>query len=267
MSAAPLYGIEGVSVSQFPLTMNLVYPGNGVLLGKSKKIWIGLHIVREDGWHTYWKHPGDVGIVPSIKWELPAGYSTGKIIFQPPQRVSMFDIRANGHTGETLFLIPFSIPPLTSVKELEIKGVCSWMACSYTCMPASTPLSLKLPVVSKFVPDFYWAAQFKKFWATQPKEIPKAWDFDARLIGKFLKLKFPIFLSAKDRKLDFFAENRVVLSNQSPIVRKKEDRLVWMLKKSPWGPPLPNEINGLLSVEEGGGKNFYRLRIPVSSNK
>ena len=265
IGAASLDGKEGVSVSQFPLTLNLVYPGNGILSGESKEIWIGLRIVREDGWHTYWEHPGDVGIPPSIEWELPAGYSAGKIVFPPPHRVSMFNIRANGHTGETLFLIPLSIPPLTSGQELEIKGLCSWIACSHTCMPAHTQLSLKLPVVSKFEPDPHWTTQFKSFWSTQPKEIPKDWKFDARLIGKFLKLQFPPFLSAKNGELDFFAEDRVVLSDQSPLVRKKNDRLEWMLKKSPWGPPLPKEINGLLSVEEGGGKNFFRLKIPVSS--
>ena len=267
IGAASLDGKEGVSVSQFPLTLNLVYPGNGILAGESKEIWIGLRIVREDGWHTYWEHPGDVGIPPSIEWELPAGYSAGKIVFPPPHRVSMFDISANGHTGETLFLIPLSIPPLNSGQELEIKGLCSWMACSHTCMPAHTQLSLKLPVVSKFEPDPHWTTQFKSFWSTQPKEIPKDWKFDARLIGKFLKIQFPPFLSAKNGELDFFAEDRVVLSDQSPLVRKKNDRLEWMLKKSPWGPPLPKEINGLLSVEEGGGKNFFRLKIPVSSNE
>ena len=267
IGAASLDGKEGVSVSQFPLNLNLVYPGNGILAGESKEIWIGLRIVREDGWHTYWEHPGDVGIPPSIEWELPAGYSAGKIVFPPPHRVSMFDISANGHTGETLFLIPLSIPPLNSGQELEIKGLCSWMACSHTCMPAHTQLSLKLPTVSKFEPDPYWTTQFKSFWSTQPKEIPKDWKFDARLIGKFLKIQFPPFLSAKNGELDFFAEDRVVLSDQSPLVRKKNDRLEWMLKKSPWGPPLPKEINGLLSVEEGGGKNFFRLKIPVSSNE
>ena len=267
ISAASLDGKEGVSISQFPLTLNLVYPGNGILPGESKEIWIGLRIVREDGWHTYWEHPGDVGIAPSIEWELPAGFSAGKIVFPPPHRVSMFDIRANGHTGETLFLIPLSIPPLTSGQELEIKGLCSWMACSNTCMPAHTQLSLKLPVVSKFEQDPYWATQFQNFWATQPKEVPKDWNFDARLIGKFLKLQFPTFLSAEKGELDFFAENRVILSNQSPTVRKKDDRMEWILEKSPWGPQVPKKISGILSLKEGATKSFYRLNIPVSSNE
>ena len=110
------------------------------------------------------------------------------------------------------------------------------------------------------------ATQFQNFWATQPKEIPKDWNFDARLIGKFLKLQFPKFLSAKNAELDFFAENRVILSNQSPTVRKKDNRIEWILEKSPWGPQVPQEISGLLTLKEGAGKSFYRLNIPVYSN-
>ena len=68
-------------------------------------------------------------------------------------------------------------------------------------------------------------------------------------------------------EFDFFAENRVVLSNQSPTVRKKDERIEWILKKSPRGPQMPKKISGILSLKEGAEKSFYRLNIPVSSNE
>ena len=74
-------------------------------------------------------------------------------------------------------------------------------------------------------------------------------------------------MSAKNWELDFFAENRVVLSNQSPTVRKKDDRIEWILEKSPWGPQVPQKISGILSLKEGARKSFYRLNIPVYSNE
>ncbi|MDA7792033.1 hypothetical protein N8988_08250, partial [Opitutales bacterium] len=82
-----------------------------------------------------------------------------------------------------------------------------------------------------------------------------------------LKLQFPTFLSDKNGELDFFAENRVILSNQSPTVRKKDERIEWILKKSPWGPQMPKKISGILSLKEGTEKSFYQLNIPVSSNE
>ncbi len=56
-----LWGLEGSVINHGPVTMRLVYPGNGVEVGQKEKFWIGWEIILEQGWHTYWKHPGDVG--------------------------------------------------------------------------------------------------------------------------------------------------------------------------------------------------------------
>ena len=74
--------------------MKLVYPANGLGLGTQQKVWVGWHIERDHGWHTYWKHPGDVGIPPQVEWDLPAGCEAGEIVFPPPKRVSMAGISA-----------------------------------------------------------------------------------------------------------------------------------------------------------------------------
>ena len=49
--------------------MALVLPASGV--APNSTTWIGWWIQREEGWHTYWKHPGNVGITPHLEWTLP----------------------------------------------------------------------------------------------------------------------------------------------------------------------------------------------------
>ena len=56
-----------------PLQMSLVLEQNGMKAGND--FWIGWQIVRNPGWHTYWEHPGDVGVPPKLEWDLPEGFS------------------------------------------------------------------------------------------------------------------------------------------------------------------------------------------------
>ena len=245
-----------------PLTMSLVYPGNGLPIDGEKRFWIGWQIEREKGWHTYWKHPGDVGVSPSVKWNLSNSCEAGEIVFPPPHRVSMTGIRAYGHYGETLFLIPFTLSG-TPEKEITIRGDFSWLACSRTCMPATAKLSLTIPMVDKLIKDKPLAERFRTFWDKQPRDPPAAWDFQAHALGKFIHLQFPRALSGHARPMDFFAEDRVVLSDQTPQVREQEGRLQWLLKKSPWDQSPPDQLAGLLAVGEGEDLVHYRIKMPV----
>ncbi len=264
LSAPILWGLEGPCITEGPLSMKLVYPANGLVLGTENKLWIGWHIEREKGWHTYWKHPGDVGIPPQVEWDLPDGCEAGEMVFPPPKRVSMAGISAHGHHGETIFLIPLTLSSISeNQKEIQIKGRFSWMACSRVCLPASTSLSLSLPLVTKSLPDVRLAEKFKNFWQKQPQDLPESWDFQAHAIGKFINLRFPSSLSRTSLHMDFFGEDRVVLSNQVPQVREVDDRLQWLLQQSPWKKSPANSLAGLIAIGEGLDLSYYRLKIPV----
>ena len=54
-----------------PLEMGLVTESLGV--AHEKSFWLAWRIRRDNGWHTYWKFPGDVGVPPTVLWDLPAG--------------------------------------------------------------------------------------------------------------------------------------------------------------------------------------------------
>ena len=34
-------------------------------------VYAGLHLKMPEGWHTYWKNPGDSGEATKVKWTLP----------------------------------------------------------------------------------------------------------------------------------------------------------------------------------------------------
>ena len=99
--------------------------------------------------------------------------------------------------------------------EIHLTGRFSWMACSRICMPSTTKLSLTIPVVREPLADLYLAEKFKRFWQKQPQDLPDSWEFQAFSMGKFINLRFPRSLSKNTNRMEFFGEDRTVLSNQT----------------------------------------------------
>jgi DsbC/DsbD-like thiol-disulfide interchange protein len=46
--------------------------------------WLAVHIQLDDGWHTYWRNPGDSGASPLINWQLPPGIEPEPAVWPYP---------------------------------------------------------------------------------------------------------------------------------------------------------------------------------------
>ena len=65
---------------------------------------VALHIRHEEGFHTYWKAPGIVGLPTMIEWKLPPGFSAGPIEWPSPELVDMASHPAHGYHRDVLLL-------------------------------------------------------------------------------------------------------------------------------------------------------------------
>jgi len=72
---------------------------------------VALRLDPEDGWHTYWRNPGDSGMATVIDWQLPPGFASGPISWPQPQRFSEGSMTAYGYAGEVLLLAEITPPP------------------------------------------------------------------------------------------------------------------------------------------------------------
>ncbi|MFI4980889.1 MAG: protein-disulfide reductase DsbD domain-containing protein, partial [Nevskiales bacterium] len=59
--------------------------------------WVALRIAPEDGWHVYWRNPGDSGLATTLTWNLPAGVSAGDMQWPYPHRSALGDIVNYGY--------------------------------------------------------------------------------------------------------------------------------------------------------------------------
>ncbi|MCB1832032.1 MAG: hypothetical protein KDH19_01080, partial [Geminicoccaceae bacterium] len=68
--AGPFAGTEHVS-AVLSADLGAAVPGEGFRLGLAQTI--------DEGWHTYWRNPGDSGAATQLTWTLPEGVEAGPV--------------------------------------------------------------------------------------------------------------------------------------------------------------------------------------------
>lgn len=116
-------------------------------INSGKAFWALLHIKLKEGWHTYWKNPGDSGTSPILQWTLPKGFTAGEIAYQAPERLPTGPLMDYGYNNDAYYLIPLQAPGAlqphaTSIIMLKAQ----WLVCKDVCVPEKAEFSLVLPV-------------------------------------------------------------------------------------------------------------------------
>jgi thiol:disulfide interchange protein DsbD len=108
--------------------------------------WAVLEMDLEDGWHVYWRNPGDSGFPVAIVWDLPDGFSAEAHLWPLPERIREADMVTYGYERNVTFLTRI-IPaqPLLPGEPVAINAAVNFLACKLICVPGSVNLSLTFP--------------------------------------------------------------------------------------------------------------------------
>lgn len=114
--------------------------------GKSFRIAVRLEL--KDGWHVYWKNPGDAGIPLKIEWKVPEGFKVGPLQWPFPEKFTVADQIGFGYENEVILLS--LITPPSDLKEsslINLQANVQGLVCSATtCQPENNATSLDLRV-------------------------------------------------------------------------------------------------------------------------
>ncbi len=229
-----------------PLEVRLISETKSIVAGKT--LQLGLHLKHPPGAHSYWKHPGIVGIATKIEWELPPGFSAGESQWPVPHIVKMASYEAQGYEGETLILIPITIPEKLTAQAVTLTAKVSWMCCGRTCQPAlDMPFSLTLPVAAVAEPEPATRDLFEKFRAMVPKRDRILKALVKREQEKIILTIMPPAAISTAAGIHFFTSDGQVDSNQKQQVEMLVDGTLRMtLMQSATGPKNSVTLPGVL---------------------
>nr|MBA3642001.1 thiol:disulfide interchange protein [Acidobacteriota bacterium] len=133
----PQPGKNAIAASLIPESA-VVVPGETVTLG--------LMMRPSQGWHGYWKNPGDSGIETQIAWELPAGLTAGPIQYPVPERLIISGLMNYVYEGDYAQLIDVSVPAgLAPGTRLPIRARVDYLACTdEICVPETADVAVDL---------------------------------------------------------------------------------------------------------------------------
>lgn len=106
--------------------------------------YLAISLTNKEGWHTYWKNPGDAGI--PIKFEFLSDstpYALTPLEWPAPKRfIEPGDILAYGYSGKNVFFYKLTQNNISELdgKKLTIKG--DWLVCENICIPGKDELSI-----------------------------------------------------------------------------------------------------------------------------
>ena len=272
-----LLGLLLASPASFALSGNVVATDNvrarlvsePAAIAPGQSFWVALELNIRDGWHTYWRNPGDSGQATTLKWQLPPGFTAGDIVWTAPHRFEIPPLVNYGYAKQALHLVKITAPQdLKAGSQVQLSAKAGWLVCSDVCIPEDADLQLKLPVSGAAgAADPADAALF----TSARSELPSA-QFaattagirDGRLLitlGKEWGATLP-----QIKSLAFFPYDEGGIEYAAPQTLTRDKDAVQLSMKLGDQPPKTGTIRGVLMVTEqsGGGSNTVPMEIAAS---
>jgi len=228
---------------------------------------VGLRLVHQPHWHTYWLQPG-TGYPTSLDWQLPPGWTAGPIRWPAPHRVydTAKNLAGNGYEGVVTLPVTLAPPagydPATPV---TLRAKADWLMCKDVCVPGSAELTLELPAPASGPArnDLIRALQ------NLPQPPPREWEITATPLagGKTIRLSVltPRASPTLASEAWFFAGDAGIAYDQpQPRIAAGllTENLVLDLTVADYANPKPTRLTGVLTFADGSA---YTLETPFAS--
>lgn len=101
----------------------------------------GLEIKLKEGWHTYWRYPGDSGVPPVFDFSKSQNVKSVAVLYPAPLR---FPDGAGGNSigYKGLVVLPLHVVPQDAGKPVMLSLKLAYAACEKLCIPAEANLKL-----------------------------------------------------------------------------------------------------------------------------
>ena len=138
---SPASAYESAPVATKRTVATFIAEADSVGPGGSARI--GLRLRLADGWHTYWRNPGESGVPIELTATFPAGAVAGPLDWPAPSRITEGAIVTYGFTREVV--LPMTISPGKDAAGLTGELRANWLVCKDICVPEEAVFAIALP--------------------------------------------------------------------------------------------------------------------------
>lgn len=241
--------VEGATVRTPHVTAQFLTAEQSWSQAKEHRLAIYFDIL--DGWHVYWKNPGDSGIPTTVRWRLPAGVKIKSTDWPYPERIPYGPLTNFGYHESTAILFTVDHSEFRGAESaIRIEADVDWLVCKETCIPESGTFRISIPLDGKAAVDEKSAATIDHFTSRIPRPMR---DKKIRAVAhpNWVVLTIPrANLSDSLKDLDFFPEADLLLqhNNRPRFLVGKSFTNIYMSRNSAAGEKPPERFLGALVV-------------------
>ncbi len=227
---------------------------------------IALRTVLDEGWHTYWRNPGDSGEPVQINWELPDGVTAGEISWPLPLPIPTGPIVNYGFEGAPLFPVTFVVAPeIETGALLTITSNFYYLVCEEICIPEYGSASLQI-AVGESLEDPRWKTDIDAAKNISPKlggirgAIQKT--------GTSVEMSFLNLPDGDFSEAYFFPYDQGVLGHSDPQIVTQGSAGLGLRSTAEflWDSTLPSALEGVLTYKKNGQLAGEKVVLSVGEN-
>lgn len=146
MLAAPARAELPTRMTKAKVEVELVSDRTALSPGEVARV--GVKLRPEEGWHIYWKFPGDTGLPTRVDFEAPDGFAFEEMRWPVPQRfVDKLGGRSYGFERELVLFSEVRVPEdLQEGTTATISARVGWLVCKENCIQGNATVGLTLPI-------------------------------------------------------------------------------------------------------------------------
>jgi len=268
--AGSLWGITGDEIRDGEVAVQLVTPFASVEPGQ--KIPVGIRFEIDEGWHIYWRNPGDTGLPPEVKWDLPENSAPSDFRWPYPEIYRNAHLVDFTYSGTVTLYSEITVPEdWPAGKDFSISAAVDWLMCAEICIPGAAQISLDIPVSPQAETDDSERTRYEqtaKNWPTSSKAITA----EIRSRGDRLQVIIKGLVSEPSNLSDIqlFPINPIVAPAGEQTWFWLEEKLIGNLQGSSSSETLPKISHAILVHPSGWnaieGMQALALEISKSSD-
>lgn len=221
-----------------------------------ESLWLALQLDIREGWHTYWRNPGDSGEATKIKWTLPEGVRAGEILWPYPERQYVGPVANYGYHGTALHLIELKVDsslPLNQTYQLQADA--TWLVCEEECIPEKARLIFDLQTALVPVKNAQYESQFEQLRNTIPQRLNVKSGYQYTQNSSHIRFEFaPHRALVNAPSIEYFPYKWGVI--QAPAQQEiKQDKTFVLLNTQKGDLNFKETISGVLVLTSADGQH------------
>lgn len=222
-------------------------------------------IDQKNGWHTYWRMPGDAGLKTKFYFNVPKNYDVEVPKFPLSERIATGGLVSFGYSGETVFPFNLDVPRFVRFGDkVTISVRVEYLACRDICVPGEATASIRLPlkVAAKEGKDALKIEQAKRL---IPEVVEKT-GITAVYEQDRIKVSVPPKTGIINRSMDFHPLDEGMLRlAEAPLYRLNEqgDRELYLFASDAFKTAPPSSLRGVLIADGGPAEGGWAVETTI----